>query len=145
MEIRPYTAADYEATVAMWREVSRATYTFLDLHTEDEDRGYFRDVIAVENDLWVAHDDSQIAGYLALRQDYIDRLYVAVGRQGEGVGTALLEHARTLSPAGLRLCTHQKNVRACRFYERRGFEAIRYGLSPPPEAEPDVEYAWRPA
>jgi len=144
MRIRPYTEDDYEPTVALWREVSRVTYTFLTPHTEDEDRAYFRNVIAVENDLWVAEDDGRIAGYLAIRQDYIDRLYVAVDRQGEGVGTALLEHAQRLSPTGLRLCTHQKNVQACRFYERRGFTALRYGLSPPPELEPDVEYGWRP-
>ena len=124
----------------MWRAVSLATYTFLKLHTEAEDRAYFRDVIAQQHDLYVAEEEGEIIGYLAIRDDHVDRLYVAVDRQRQGVGTALLEHAIALSPAGLRLFTHQKNVGARRFYEKHGFEAVRFGVSPPPESEPDVEY-----
>ena len=32
-----------------------------------------------------------------------------------------------------------------RYFERRGFEVFEYGVSPPPESEPDVEYRWRPS
>ena len=35
-------------------------------------------------------------------------------------------------------------VRAEELLEARGFEVLRYGISPPPESEPDVEYVWRP-
>ena len=31
-----------------------------------------------------------------------------------------------------------------RFYERRGFVATRFGVSPAPESEPDVQYEWKP-
>lgn len=140
MRIRAYKDGDLEATVAMWRAVSEATYTFLDLHTEAEDRAYFQGVIAKENALFVAEDDGAIVGYLAQRGDLIDRLYVAVERQRQGIGTALLAHARERSPGGLRLFTHVKNSGARRFYEKHGFEVVRFGVSPPPESEPDVEY-----
>ncbi len=145
MQIRPYTAADSEAVVTLWRAVMAVTYTFLEAHTEAEDRAYFARVIVAENELWVAEIDGRIAGYLALQGDFLDRLYIAVERQRQGVGSALLGHAKQLSPAGLRLFTHQKNTGACRFYEARGFEVFQYGVSPPPESEPDVEYHWWPA
>ena len=58
--------------------------------------------------------------------------------------TALLDRAKTLSPEGITLYTHQRNENARAFYERRGFEAVEYGVSPPPESEPDVKYRWRP-
>ena len=74
----------------------------------------------------------------------VDRLYVGVAWQGRGIGTALLDEARRRSPERVRLFTHQQNVGACRFYERRGFVPVRYGVSPPPECEPDVEYWWQP-
>ncbi len=144
MRVRPYLSADFEETFALWRAVSLATYDFLPPQTEDEDRGYFRRVIAVENELVVAEDDRVIVGYLAQCGDLVDRLYVAVERHGEGVGSALLDEARRRSPERVRLFTHQKNVGACRFYERRGFVAVKYGVSPPPESEPDVEYWWQP-
>lgn len=124
--------------------MSEATYTFLDLHTAAEDRVFFEETILHDNEIWVAAKKKEILGYLAIRGDYIDRLYVALESHGEGVGTALLDHAKKRSPTGLRLFTHQKNERACGFYERRGFVAVRYGVSPPPESEPDVEYHWVP-
>lgn len=140
MEIRPYRDEDLDPTVRMWSAVMADTYTFLELHTAEEDRAYFRDVILAANDVFVAEADGQIRGYLAIQGDYIDRLYVAVDQQRRGIGTALLAHAAALSPAGLRLCTHVKNTGARAFYERHGFTAVRFGVSPPPESEPDVEY-----
>lgn len=44
-----------------------------------------------------------------------------------------------------RVWTHQKNSKARAFYEKWGLTAVRFGMSPPPESEPDVEYQWRPA
>ena len=29
-------------------------------------------------------------------------------------------------------------------YETHGFGAVKFGVSPPPESAPDVEYHWRP-
>jgi ribosomal protein S18 acetylase RimI-like enzyme len=52
--------------------------------------------------------------------------------------------AQELSPDGLELHTHQENTKARRFYEKHGFEVVRFGVSPPPESAPDVEYHWRP-
>ena len=60
MEIRPYTEDDEERVVVLWRAVMAATYTFLDLHAEFEDRAYFRGVIVVENDLFTATADGEI-------------------------------------------------------------------------------------
>ena len=83
-------------------------------------------------------------GFLALAGSYVDRLYVLPARQRRGVGERLLAHAKSLAPHGLELHTHQKNGKARAFYEKHGFAAVRFGTSPPPENEPDVEYWWRP-
>ena len=111
-------------------------------HSEAEHRAFFRDVVATRCDVWLAEEQGGIAGVLAMDGDEVDRLYVATGRQGCGAGSALLEHAKTLSPAGLRLVTLQRNRKARRFYEGHGFSEYEYGTSPPPENEPDVWYRW---
>ena len=49
---------------------------------------------------------------------------------------------REHSPNELRLFTFQRNHAARAFYERHGFVLQRLGVSPPPENEPDAEYAW---
>jgi ribosomal protein S18 acetylase RimI-like enzyme len=75
---------------------------------------------------------------------YVDRLYVLPSFQRVGIGTTLIGHAEDLSPNGLELHPHQKNRVARDFYEKQGFKAVRFGVSPAPENEPDVEYHWRP-
>jgi ribosomal protein S18 acetylase RimI-like enzyme len=60
------------------------------------------------------------------------------------VGSALLRQAAQLSPEGLRLFTFRRNEPGRRFYEKHGFRAVKFGTSPPPESEPDVEYRWEP-
>ena len=82
---------------------------------------------------------------MALKGNYISRLYVNPEDQSHGVGDALLEHARNLHPDGLELHTHVENYPARQFYERRGFVAVKFGISPAPEFKPDVEYHWRPS
>jgi ribosomal protein S18 acetylase RimI-like enzyme len=112
------------------------------LQTEDAYKAFFRDVVARTRDLWVAEIGGRVVGLLALHDDEIDRLYVDPAAQRQGIGTALLRHAKSLHPQGLTLVTHQRNAGARRFYERHGFVVQQYGTSPPPENEPDVKYRW---
>ena len=145
--IRPYETADEARVAGIWLAAGRDEYTYLPrFQALDEEgaRRVFRDIIASESDVWLEVDGSCIRGFVALQGSCIDRLYVDPAFQRRGVGTALLRHARERCPDGLELYTHRQNRRACRFYEKHGFRAVRYGISPPPESVPDVEYHWRP-
>ena len=140
-------AHELEAIIQLWRATSAETYTFLSgagSHNEEGDRSYFTNVVAANNEIWAAEEDEQLQGFMAIKGSYIDRLYIHPTHQRKGVGTGMIAHAQTLSPAGLELCTHVKNVNACAFYEKHGFVAVKYGVTPPPQSEPDVEYHWRP-
>ena len=147
LHLRKFQDADLEEVVTMWHESKRAAYTYVPFQqslTLDDDRNYFRDVIARESDVWLAEEDGHIQGMLAIKGDLMDQLFVRIGKQGQGIGTALLNKARELSPSGLKAFTFQKNAQARGFYEKHGFKSIRFGTSPPPENEPDVLYAWFP-
>jgi ribosomal protein S18 acetylase RimI-like enzyme len=93
----------------------------------------------------VGEEDGRICAFLASKDSYISRLYVDPAQQGQGWGSALLELAKKLHPHGLELHTHVENYPARRFYEKYGFVAVKFGISPAPELAPDVEYHWRPA
>ena len=147
MHIRLMTGDDVEAVTRVWHASGLQAYTFIDLwqrFTLDEARRVFREHIAAIHEVWVAEAEDGIVGYLAMNGSYLARLYISPDHQRTGIGTALLEHAMRLSPSGLELHTHQKNQPARVFYERHGFRAVKFGISPPPENEPDVEYHWRP-
>jgi ribosomal protein S18 acetylase RimI-like enzyme len=145
--IRRYRSEDFDPVNDLWRRSRlRALPEFQASkgHTAAEDRAYFRDVILPRHDLWVAETEAGPVGFMAIARDFIDQLYVDPDHQRGGIGAALIAHARGLSPAGLRLFTLQINANARAFYEKLGFEAVRFGVSPPPESEPDVEYHWKP-
>ena len=150
MKVRLLQDEDLEETIAVWHQTRKATHTSMNIETErgltlEDSQRIFRENIAPRYQLWVAEKGGRVVGFLAILNSYVDRMYVKPGDQGCGVGTALLEMARKLSPEGLELHTHRENRRARAFYEKHGFRAVRFGVSPPPENEPDVEYHWRPA
>jgi len=144
--IRPYRPVDESDVAGVWHRAGQAAYTFLptwqDL-TLEYAHVVFRQAILPHCQLWVATRDDRVAAYLAMRKSYIDRLYVDPPAQRQGWGSRLLKHARSLYPGGLELHTHQENHAARAFYERHGFVAVKFGISPPPESAPDVEYHWR--
>ena len=146
LTIRPYAPEDGDAIVSLWHYSRKDAYpynAFQQSLTLIEDSGYFYAVVLPENELWVAERDGLIVGFMAIKEDYIDQLFIAVEAQRTGVGEALLNKARELSPTRLRLATFQKNLPARAFYEKHGFTATAFGISPEPENEPDVHYEWR--
>ena len=54
---------------------------------------------------------------------------MAPARQGQGLGKALLEHAKGQLPA-LRLQVYQQNRTACDFYRSQGFQVAAEGVDP---------------
>lgn len=113
-------------------------------HSFEEDLEHFSQVVIRESEVWVAELDGIIVGMMAVCGEDLEKLYVDPSYQRHGIGTRLLDLAKSESPSGLTLFTHQVNRRARAFYEARGFQATKFGISPPPENEPDVQYAWAP-
>jgi GNAT superfamily N-acetyltransferase len=143
--IRPLVEGDVERTVALWARARRDAQPWLERrmgHTPADDLAFFRGTLMRTMDVWVAAQDGAPLGLLALAPGRLEHLYVDPPAQGRGVGSALLGHAKRLMPGGLTLFTHRRNRRARAFYEARGFRAVAFGVSPPPESEPDVEYRW---
>lgn len=146
--IRDYRLQDFDAVTILWRisrEKSLPEFQNAKGHFFYEDQGYFRDHILKENQVWVAESDTRPVAFMAMKGDFIDQLYVHPDFQHCGIGKALLAYARELSPTHLWLYTLQINTGARIFYEKNGFVAEKFGISPPPESEPDVEYHWRKA
>ena len=145
--VRPLCESDFEAVVALWHETKQDAYPYLPLEqgrTLEEEADFFRVRILSRCAVFVVEIRGGLAAFLAVDGSYVDRLYVHPRCQRHGIGSLLLRKAFELSPEGVELHTHQKNETACAFYEKHGFRAVRYGTSPPPESEPDVEYHWRP-
>ena len=144
-QIRKYQPEDFDAVTQLWRrarEVSLPEFQRTKGYSFEMDCAYFRDHLLPNNQVWVAVNKGHPVAFMAIKDDFIDHLYVAPNFWRMGIGGALLTHARMLSPQRLRLFTLQINTNARAFYEKNGFAILKLGVSPPPENEPDVEYLW---
>jgi GNAT superfamily N-acetyltransferase len=147
VSIRRAHPSDASEVAAVFLASFHATYEFPLAHTDDEVRGWVRDILLPGGQTWVAVDqDDAIVALMEVKPGDLDQLYVRPDRLGEGIGRRLLEIAKAESPDGLRLYTFQVNDRARRFYERNGFVAEWFGDgSTNDEGQPDVRYVWRRA
>jgi ribosomal protein S18 acetylase RimI-like enzyme len=143
--LRRARPADAAAIAELHLATRRAAMPWLpDLHSDAEVGIWVRDRLLAEAEVWVALAGAAPVGYMALVGGMLDHLYIAPGHQGRGIGSLLLDQAKALRPAGLRLYAFQRNVRARAFYEARGFAAIGFSDGANEENEPDVLYQWRP-
>ena len=140
--IRRAGPTDVEAIVAVF-ERSFTTLDFLPrLHTHEQHLGFFDRCVA-DDETWV-WDDGQLRGFAVLRGDELSQLYVDPDAFGRGIGSALLDVAKTERPDGFTLWVFQANERARRFYEDRGCRCVRLtDGSFNEERTPDALYAWR--
>lgn len=147
VSIRRFRSEDDASVVELWYRCGKAVYTFLPswraLTLEVATR-IFRQVIRTQCEIWVGTRDERIVAYLALDGPYLDRLYVDPAEQRRGWGTRLMEIAKRYRPGGLTVRVYQENQGAQAFLEKLGFEAVDFGVSPPPECAPDIVYQWPP-
>jgi GNAT superfamily N-acetyltransferase len=143
---RRATVADADAIAEVYCASFRLL-TFLPmLHGEAEYRSFVANVIFRECEVIVAEDDSGIVSFLALHGEVVRLLYTRPDRIGRGAGTRLIEAAKKSGVNALELWCFQANRRARRFYEARGFHAVRFTNGADNEEKtPDVRYRWERA
>jgi GNAT superfamily N-acetyltransferase len=125
------------------------------LHTKAEDVAFFSQRVLPTSRVTVAEVDAEpgpdvdagphpeMVGFSAVKDGWLDHLYVLPARQGAGIGRALLGRAMTESPDGLTLWAFVANDRAIALYARAGFvEVLRTDGSGNEEGVPDVQMRW---
>jgi GNAT superfamily N-acetyltransferase len=142
--IRQYTDEDLNEVVALWYQSWTQAFPNLK-HPQPFEQWKFRfqNDYAKQDYVWVATIQDRIVGFVVVSDCVIAQIFVEVKMQGGGVGTALLNHAKTLCPMGLTLTTLQQNEQARRFYEKHGFVAGAIGVNSV-NGQPNIEYYWKP-
>jgi GNAT superfamily N-acetyltransferase len=146
ISFRRATGADAHEVATVYIASRRGAAAYLPtVGTDDEIRAFVVNQMVPERETWIAEDAGKVVAVLVLHDDEVDQFYVAPGEQRRGIGDAMLAHAKHLRPAGLRLWAFQRNAPARRFYETRGFTAIKFtDGSTNMEREADVLYQWTP-
>ena len=146
MRLRRYDERDEDDAVALWLRTWQAAYPQIDFAARlDWWRKRWRDELAPSAEIVIAEADGAMIGFVTVdrRTRYLDQIAVEPERWTSGVGAALLEEAKRLSPEGLDLDVNTDNARAIRFYAKRGFSLSGAGVNAI-SGEPVHRMSWRP-
>ncbi len=122
--LRPYTAADEDAAIELWRRTWTQHYPHIDFNARVPWwRERWRSELVPACDIVVAESGGALAGFVTVdpKTQYLDQIVVAPEHWGSGLACALLDEAKRRSPAGLYLLVNKDNARAIGFYDKYGF------------------------
>jgi putative acetyltransferase len=122
--LRPYTAADEAAAIALWQQTWQEAYPAIDFATRvDWWRERWRSELVPTAAIVVAEAAGALVGFVTVNTatGYLDQIVVAAPLWGGGVAELLLEEAKRLSPGRLELHVNKDNERAVRFYRKHDF------------------------
>jgi len=141
--LRPATADDAPAVAAVSRAAREAAMPWLPgLHTPEDDVAFFSATLSSENS-WVALVDHKVVGFMCVKGEQIDHLYVDPAHQAHGIGSELLSVAQGLGTPSLTLWVFERNKAARDFYADHQFEEVdRTDGTDNEEREPDVLMRW---
>jgi ribosomal protein S18 acetylase RimI-like enzyme len=141
VRIEDFDPSTLDVLVRLWRHSFEFGVGVVDPHPVEEQAAYFLSAIVPHNRVRVAWVADELVAFMASTRESITLLHVAVAHIGRGIGTQLLRMAQAESSDGLWLYTFSRNDRACRFYERHGFQVAARGFEPTWQLE-DVKYVW---
>lgn len=150
LDLRAATVDDADALADVYLRSRKELVACAPLvHSDEAIRDWIRRHLIPEGRTTVAVADGRVIGFLAISKatecGWIDQLYLLPESVERGIGTRLLEVAKSKLIPPIRLYTFQCNERARCFYERRGFQAIGFGDGSGNEEKcPDILYEWRP-
>ena len=150
VDVRAATLSDADAVADVYLRSRKELVACAPLvHSDEAVREWIRRHVIPAGNTTVAVVDGLVVGLLAVSQGtdcgWIDQLYLLPAWLERGIGTRLLDLARSELRPPIRLYTFQCNERARCFYERRGFNAIAFGDGSGNEEKcPDILYEWRP-
>lgn len=122
--LRPYTAADEDAAIELWRRTWAQHYPHIDFNARVPWwRERWRGELVPTCDIVVAESGGALAGFVTVdpKTQYLDQIVVAPEHWGSGLARTLLDEAKRRSPEGLTLLVNKDNARAIVFYGRYGF------------------------
>ncbi len=143
--LRPYTAADEDAAIELWRRTWTQHYPQIDFSARVPWwRERWRQELVPVAAIVLAEQAGRLIGFVTVdpKTMYLDQIVVAPEAWGAGAARALLDEAKRVSPKGLDLLVNKDNARAIRFYEKHGFAYAGEDKNPV-SGKPVNRMAWR--
>ena len=144
--LRPYSAGDEEAAIALWQRTWQQAYPSIDFAARVPWwRERWRAELVPNAHIVVAERQTNLIGFVTIDlKSYLDQLVVSPEHWGSPLGNALVDEAKRLSPDRITLLVNTDNTRAIRFYERNGFVHAGGDVNPT-SGRPVLRMEWQPS
>ncbi|MGC1466724.1 MAG: GNAT family N-acetyltransferase [Pseudolabrys sp.] len=144
--LRPYSAADEDAAIELWRRTWQTHYPHIDFNARVAWwRERWRNELLTTACIVMAEMEGMPVGFVTIdpKTMYLDQIVVAPEHWGSPAALMLLDEAKRLSPKGIKLLVNKDNARAIRFYEKHGFSHAGDDKNPI-SGRPVNRMAWQP-
>lgn len=146
--LRKATIEDANAIANVYLISRKELVSFAPLiHTDESIHQWVRNILLSKEQVIVAEEKGIIIGMMSLTNGEgigrINQLYILPDAVGHGVGTLMVNMAKSILGSPIQLYTFQENIGARRFYERHAFQAVAFDDGSGNEENcPAVLYEW---
>ena len=117
--IRKLQKADINRVADIWLKTNLKAHFFIPEQYWISNYEFVKEMLP-QAEVYVYEDDKMIQGFIGVRDEYIEGIFVSDEMQSRGIGKMLLDYIKDKKDR-LQLKVYQKNVRAMSFYQREGF------------------------
>ena len=121
--VSPLRSEDIDQTVEMWEASVRATHHFVAASDIEIFRPIVREVLPTLPVFCVRDEAGKVVGFIGVRDDDVEMLFIDPAWRGQGVGRRLMEYA--IHECGATTVdVNEQNDQALGFYLKMGFEVV---------------------
>lgn len=117
--IRKMQNIDIDRVADIWLKTNLKAHYFIPEQYWTSNYELVKEML-LQAEVYVYEDNKIIQGFVGVRDEYIEGIFVSGKIQSHGIGKALLDYIKDKKDR-LQLNVYQKNVRAMSFYKREGF------------------------
>ena len=118
--IREYQPSDLDQILTIWLAASIQAHRFIGADYWESKVSDMRDIYLPASETCVYEDQGRVVGFYSLFGNSLAAIFVAPELQGQGIGSALLEDAKSRRET-LQLTVYRENASSVRFYQQHGF------------------------
>lgn len=138
--VRELQEPDLDRVADIWLETNLKTHYFIPAQYWKRNFKLVKEML-LQAEVYIYWNNQRIHGFIGLRNEYIEGIFVSDEIQSQGIGKILMNYVKGKRKK-LILNVYQKNIRAISFYKREGFE-IRCSGFDEATGEKDYVMAWQ--
>lgn len=138
--VRELKKPDIDRVADIWLDTNLKAHYFIPAQYWKRNFELVKEML-LQAEVYIYVNNQKIQGFIGLRDEYIEGIFVSDERQSQGIGKILMDYVKDKRKK-LLLNVYQKNIRAISFYQREGFE-IRCSGFDEATGEKDYVMAWQ--